>query len=292
MKVSDKVKLILRLPITIAEKLIYKKPKIMSDSETVNYILSHKCSISRFGDGELDLMCGIGIKFQKADKNLRKRLKQIAKNGSDNCLVCLPDVFYSKKELKLKMVEKSADWWSKFLTFTRGIWYKSFKGKIFGDTNLSRFYMEVKDKSRTAEYVSALKRIWDGANIVFVEGEKSRLGVGNDLFDNATSVKRIICPSANAFGCYDKILETVKGLTSEDDLIICALGPTATVLCYDLSRNNRRALDLGHIDIEYEWFKMGATKKVSVVGKDASETTNEFRGVNTIETDNILAVIS
>ncbi len=39
-----------------------------------------------------------------------------------------------------------------------------------------------------------------------IEGEKSRLGIGNDLFNNSKSIKRIICPIINAFNAYDKII--------------------------------------------------------------------------------------
>lgn len=31
-----------------------------------------------------------------------------------------------------------------------------------------------------------------------------------------------------------------------------------------------RALKLGHIDVEYEWFRMGATHKVPIKGKQMS----------------------
>lgn len=54
-------------------------------------------------------------------------------------------------------------------------------------------------------------------------------------------------------------------------MFIIALGPTATVLAYDLSEAGYQALDMGHFDIEYEWFKMGVTSKVPVTGKFSNE---------------------
>ena len=36
-----------------------------------------------------------------------------------------------------------------------------------------------------------------------------------------------------------------------------ALGPTATVLAYDLAEMGYWALDIGHLDLEYEWFLKG-----------------------------------
>ena len=292
MKFSEKIKMLLRLPLTLIQSLVYPAPAVMSDVETVKYICDNNCSVSRFGDGEFDIMCGVGIKFQKADKVLQNRLCDIAKSHTQkSLLICISDVFYSNKQLKNKLVSKDAKWWSRYLKVTRGIWHKRFRGRLYGDTNISRFYMEVKDKNRTPYYVKEIKKIWNDRNIVFVEGSKSRLGIGNELFDNARSVRRILCPSKNAFDKYDKILTTVLNLTSESDLIICALGPTATVLSYDLSLNGRQALDLGHIDIEYEWFLMGAQEKQSVNGKDMNEVNGVFCEDETKLPTNVIAEI-
>lgn len=277
MKFIEKFKFLLRLPLTGIQRLIYSAPKVMSDIETIKYIVKNNCSISRFGDGELDIMCGGGIKFQKADKTLQKRLCEIAVDKTQkSSLVCIPDIFYSSKKLKNKFVLKDAKWWIKYLIFTRGIWHKKFRAQIYGDTNISRFYMEVIDKNRASIYVKELKKLWEGKDIVFVEGSRSRLGMGNNLFDNSKSVKRILCPSKNAFDRYDDILTNVLKLTNENDLIICALGPTATVLSYDLSKSGRRALDLGHIDIEYEWYLAGFEQKEAIKGKEVNEVNGVF----------------
>ncbi|MDK6636149.1 GT-D fold domain-containing glycosyltransferase [Streptococcus mitis] len=42
-----------------------------------------------------------------------------------------------------------------------------------------------------------------------MEGYTSRLGVGNDLFDGAKSIKRIICPSRNAYSKKAEIMEEI-----------------------------------------------------------------------------------
>ena len=71
---------------------------------------------------------------------------------------------------------------------------------------------------------------------------------------------------------YDEILSTLKQ-ESKDSLIILALGPTATILAYDLAKEGYQALDLGHIDIEYEWFKMKSAEKVKISNKYTNEVT-------------------
>ena len=66
--------------------------------------------------------------------------------------------------------------------------------------------MDYKDKNNIPKYIQKLKKIWEQKDILIIEGEKSRLGIGNDLFNNSKSIKRIICPIINAFNAYDKII--------------------------------------------------------------------------------------
>ena len=105
---------------------------------------------------------------------------------------------------------------------------------------------------------------------MIVEGLTSHSGVGNDLFDGARSIKRIICPSRNAYSKLEAIKQAVRE-QADNRLILTMLGPTAKVLVYDLVQEGYRALDIGHIDSEYEWFQMGARHKVKLSHKHTAE---------------------
>ena len=77
--------------------------------------------------------------------------------------------------------------------------------------------------------------------------------------------------SKNAFERYNEIFESVKKY-GKNKTIILALGPTATILAYDLSKlEGYTAVDLGHIDIEYEWFLRGVKKRKAIPGKFVNE---------------------
>ena len=94
-------------------------------------------------------------------------------------------------------------------------------------------------------------------------------------------VRRIICPNLNAFKVYNKILTEVisiqkKDLIQEKNLILVSLGPTATILAYDLHRLGYQAIDVGHMDIEYEWFLRNASTKIKIENKYVNEA-NEGR---------------
>lgn len=54
-------------------------------------------------------------------------------------------------------------------------------------------------------------------------------------------------------------------------MILLILGPTAKALAYRLSNKGYQTIDIGHIDSEYEWFKMGATYKVKLDNKHTAE---------------------
>ena len=123
-------------------------------------------------------------------------------------------------------------------------------------------------------YVDKLKSIWNNQDVLLVEGEFSRNGVGNDLFDNAKSLERILCPVKDAFNKYDEILSSIR-LHGKGKLVLMALGMTATVLAKDLLVDGIWAIDLGHIDTEYEWFRMKAKKKVAISYKIVNEVADK-----------------
>jgi len=246
----------------------HKQPKIMSIADTVNYILDKKCSVSRFGDGEMKIVCGDGIFFQKYDERLCQRLREILLLPSEKYFVCLMDMFGGMKFFR----KKSKRYMQNILAQYRKRWlpHLSFE-RVYGNTLMTRCYLDWKNKSFCGAHFELLKQIWNGKDIVIIEGEKSRLGYGNDLFAGAKSIKRILGPAKNAFDKYDEILCKATELIGKDKLILLALGPTATVLAYDLDKLGYQAVDIGHVDIEYEWFLEGATDKIPVKNKFIGE---------------------
>jgi len=151
------------------------------------------------------------------------------------------------------------------------------EGYSYGDSQITRPYIAFGSPKHAKKIFPLLKQLWQDRDILIVEGEKTRLGVGNDLLSGARSVQRILCPATNAFDRYTDILRTVKTHWN-GELILLALGPTATVLAADLADAGIQALDVGHMDIEYEWFLSGAREHAVVAGK----FTNEAHGGNRV----------
>lgn len=248
------------------------KIKILNIEDSINKILIERKSIARFGDGELDLILGKDLDFQAYDERLSHRLEEILRSNQDFCLIGIPDVINKFNNL----TEESEIFWIKNMNRTRKIWLKYINEDMeYATANLTRLYIRYKDRSNTGKYFSMLKEIWKDRDIIVCEGAKTRVGVGNDLLDDCRSVRRIICPSENAFSKYDEILNRLKQ-EPKDTLILFALGPTATVLAFDLAKEGYQALDMGHFDIEYEWYKRNAKKQEKI----ANKYTNEVSGGN------------
>ena len=254
---------------TLSYRWNFPKYKVMTVDETIDDIISHKKSIARFGDGEFRLLIGErDIFFQNLSAKLSARLFEVVNADLPNLLIGLPYPFISRKNLKreakihwLNLINQQGN------DIARQI---NNSDQKYGDAFISRFYMDFIGKKKVKNTVEKLKEIWVNQNVLFIEGEYSRLGIGNDFFSNAKSVQRIICPSKNAFEKYDEIFSAAKKY-GQEKLCILALGPTATVLAYDLAKENIWALDLGHIDIEYSWFKMNAKNKIPIHGKKTAE---------------------
>lgn len=232
--------------------------KIMTLEETILYILEKECSVSRFGDGEFNLLSDTAIGFQNNNLKLVKGLREIVKSGGEKVLVCLPGIFSYEKEYE----RGTRRYFNKILVHKRAEWYSYCNPDyVYGNADITRCYIEFENRRNAEYYFSLLKQIWNNREIVIIEGEKSRLGIGNDLFDNASRISRILCPAINAYNVHDEILEYVVSKISKNKLLLLALGPTASVLAWEFSVRGYQAVDIGNIDKEYEWFQLGATSK-------------------------------
>lgn len=279
LELKDKVTIFYNKNITEKKKA----PLVMNTDETLDKIINDKCSVSRFGDGEFSLIYGESLKFQPANDEISRKLKEILKSNYKNHIVCIPNVF---EEIDWA-TDKAKKYWTNYLDLKRNKIYKILnRGKIYYDTQVTRLYIDLKDKDKVKNRFEKIKLLWKDREIILVEGDKSRLGVGNDLFDCSKSIERIICPSIDAYSKYKEIFnEVIK--QDKSKLILIALGPTATVLSYDLSKEGYQVIDIGHIDIEYEWFLNNYKDKCPVKNKyigeiDGGENVGDLQDDNYI----------
>lgn len=231
-------------------------PQIESVENTCEKILSEKCSMSRYGDGEFEIILGKTAVYQGSNVELAERLRDILTSGLKNHIVAIADDYGGMEGLR----SENRDIIRKYMTEEKRERHYALldMNKIYYNAYISRPYVIYphNEIEKARKRFEDLKKIWDKQNVLFVEGDKTRMGIGNDLFDNAQRIERIVAPNENAFDVYDEIYEAVLEY-GKNKVILIALGPTATVLAYDLAKEGYWALDIGHLDLEYEWFLKG-----------------------------------
>ena len=229
-------------------------PAIVNAADTLAKILQDRSSLARFGDGEFSLMRGGDIHFQKTSPRLAQKLKDVIASDMPGLLIGLPDCFGALEEFTPPV----ADFWRKWMARKREAIYSHLTlDRVYYSAFFTRVYMPyVKTEARYRQcsaYFAQVKRLWAGRDVVICEGEGTRFGMFNDLLDGAASIRRILCPARSAFDQYDAIVSAVDALDT-NVLVLAALGPTATVLAYDLCKKGFQTIDIGHLDVEYEWF--------------------------------------
>lgn len=255
------------------------KINVLSKRESIDIIIQKKYSVGRFGDGEFGMVIQYlnndfsnRPTFQNFNINLAKRLQEILKEGNNELFVIgIPGVIFSQGTKKLDKWGRR--YWQEYCVKNIPQLIKLLDLNTYNyiDSTFTRFYINEKNKQSCSIYVNKLKKIWENRNILIVEGAESRLGIGNDLFQNAKSIRRIICPSKNAWDKYDDILNETLKHVNEGDLILGALGMTATVLANDVAKKGFQCIDIGHVDIEYEWYLRNAKGKIQIPGKFTNE---------------------
>ena len=244
--------------------------KFYSDDETVSLIVDEHKSLSRFGDGEFMWMAGESLpSFQDYSPEFGRDLTSAFKNKNKNLLIGIPHgVFDSSKcniyaRMHWRIIR--ANFLSRLVRFMDA-------NRVYSDASITRPYIDYRDRAYSANIFGLLKKIWNDRDIVIVEGEKTKLGMGNDLFDNARSIKRIICPAENAYGRIEDIKASIKANAKKDMLILGALGPTASILASQLCDEGYQFVDIGHIDVEYMWYLRHAILRETIEGKYVNES--------------------
>jgi len=213
-------------------------PKVDSIDETIDKIISEHKSIARFGDGEFNLCFDRSIFFQEKDLQLRYRLQSILGfTNNKHCLIAIPEF----------TIENMYPFWIDY-------WYENIND-VSKLLNKQHIYPNMGvTRQCSLDQIQKLSKVWQNRNVIFVYGEKGRFSLDHPIFKGIKSFEEVIGPAQNAWSVYNTIQKEVinKTCNIDDPLIIISLGPTATVLAYDLSNLGFQSLDIGHITNVYD----------------------------------------
>jgi len=273
-KYRKSIKYILFYHLYVKRKCRVKMHSIQDTLDTIK----EGISICRFGEGEFKWILNLKQdSFQADSEEMTSELKAVLKSDEGNILVCIPEIFNLQGNGANDLIHSSKRYWEIELG-ENGLkfWSLLEKDKCYYNLNITRFYIDYKNKEKAEEYFNKWKNIWKAYEIVIAEGEFTRFGVGNDLLSEAKRIERIICPATNAYAGKKEIMEYIENNVEKSKLILLALGPTATILAYELHMKGFWAIDIGHLDVEYEWFLKRADKKMAIEGKFVNEAGGMF----------------
>lgn len=261
-------------------KAFVKKPVVLSMGETMD-ALAKGASIARYGDGEIEAITqNIENSFEDNSQSLAEEMINSINRNQKNVVKAIAQPFSWNMS---NMSKDAKNYWYPLLIKNWSSWQTILdRQEPYYNAMVTRPYFDYR-KSKTRgeinQIFSRFKSLWSKKNILIVEGEFSRFGIGNDLLDSANSVKRIICPAVNAFEGLTKIQRTIRGKTDQSnfDIILFSLGQTASILVTTLANIPIQKIDIGHLDVEYYWFKINAEKKVTVPGKWVNEAPRKFK---------------
>lgn len=248
---------------------LYQFPVIGTTEDAIEKIIKKGCSLVRFGDGEFEIMAGKErAVFQKYDSELAQRLIEVISSEDERLLIAIANNY----GMLDPYIEDTADGIRSYMNEETRKYHMSMlkTDRIYYDAYMFKSYYPYKDRENTWKRVELVKEIWKGRDVVLVEGDKTRAGYGNDLFDNVRSLRRILSPTKDAYDQYENILNAVLKV-EKNSLILIVLGPVAELLVYDLMLKGYQAIDIGQIDMDYEWYRVGAKGRVPIPDRYVSQ---------------------
>ena len=251
--------------------ILHNRIQVHTIDETIDELLNTEKSMVRFGDGEIVMIKGVDLMLQKAAPEIGEGLARILAWPYDDLLVTIPGIFDTLSDHH----KASRQFWKDHLLFCRKTYEKYCNpDRIYYTTFVSRCYYFAADRRNCDRWFAKIRKIWENRDIVIVEGTKTHNGVGNDLFDSAGSIERIICPPKDAYGSLPKITEACMQYGT-DRLFLLSVGVAAKFLAVTLFEKGYRVLDIGNLDLEYEWYVRQAAEKIplekhEIVGEAAN----------------------
>ncbi len=225
---------------------IKDKTKELSIDETFNMLESGH-SISRFGDGEITLMQGTSIRFQKHTPLLQKKLLEI-KNDKKFCIGIVPILHGIPSYFQ----EHTRQFFTQYIPkyrkiFTEDSYCNAFISRKDNVNGYSRKYFEEK-----------WNKVFDNKNVLVIHSSEISTTDSSVFKRHLKSAKSVTymsdnIPKVNAFSSYDTIMKNAIQQIDKNniDITVISLGPTATVMAYDLYKQGYTALDVGQFSGDY-----------------------------------------
>lgn len=250
------------------EAVRYKKGRyagklnILDAEETLAYIEKNPVSFYRYGDGEIAIMKGEGIAFQKADDRLARKLIELLSVKEQGIMAAIPHCYFNYEHGMTDILEQFN---YAMKTQRRFLLEHCRRDTVYLDTTITQMYQSY-EAYNFELYFDRVKKLFQGKKVTLVCGKGIFKNIKYSLFDESNDITYIEAPNKNAFSEYDAVLK--QALTVPKDALVCiVLGPTAKPLAYDLHKNGYQAWDIGHLIKDYDAYCRKASRDMASVAE-------------------------
>lgn len=196
-------------------------------------------SIIRFGDGEVMLITGRNIHFQKSSHSLSLELKEVVERYSKDSkyLLCLPTEALTKSQIELKKNSRLRLW-----RLFRAFFLSRIKTDLpYGDAHA--FYRK--------DTLNSLTPLLKHRHVISVSHQNT---INNDFRRTMKKISGstdfIIVSNKNAYRDKESVIkkldEALKQNFDHRPLLLFAAGPVSKVLTHHYANKDIQAIDLGH----------------------------------------------
>lgn len=227
-------------------------PKVSGQLETAQYLRYTNSSLIRFGDGEILAILKKDIPKEKADPLLARRMYECFKCTDKRIAIGLPNVF------------------SYYPFYTRGVyktWRKDFPDLVEWMLDNVDYNKQYFDTFITSPFITTyntscelvdlvyknLREIWKDKNVVIMRGDNGEV-YDYDVYDTARSQKVFYAPAKGSWLKYEDLKNKLMK-EHPKSLYILSVGHLSKILVYDLVKDGRRALDMGHLAKDYDCYR-------------------------------------
>lgn len=231
---------------------------IYDSKQTLDLLLSNPKSFIRLGDGEINLINGISISFQKYDERLANYLKLILESSDDNFYIGLNYNYFNSTE-NLCLYNKKFYYVDSYPIKHYIIEHCNKNNKFISAAFNQMYILETNDE--LTEYYEKIKMLFYKKDIVLFCGKGIIEKCEYNIFEYSSSFILEEGPNCDSFSCFDDLLLRAKKY-DKNKLMCFILGPTSKALIYELSQIGYLCYDLGHLSKDYDFF-MKKTEKTS-----------------------------
>lgn len=231
----------------------YKKPHILSCSESLDLILSSNNSFVRTSDGECKYMMGMDQPFQKYEKEVADRLINLIQNKRDDIYVGISRPYY--------YALNNNDPYHRRNAYDFRLLYNKYidTNRIYIDSGVTTRVIPTEGRSEINDlHFEKWRNAFKDKKLLIVCGEGILDKLKFDIFEFASEKKFIYGPRINGWDYHEKIIQEVSKESPRQVLIIMILGMGGKAMIPELVDMGYTCWDIGHLAKMYDTYMRDA----------------------------------